>query len=445
MNTKRTAYRVCAGVLAAGFLVAGSAGASLPAEWLRQAHGGGIPAVASPCTPDGADQVLWAPLANSGRPFGRAAGGVVGDRWYVFGAMDSPIAQSLNWTTGHWQLSTEPPLGNCNWAGVSTGEAVYLIGRFCDYLIGPEVQKFVPAQGGPAGTWTRVADYPRALAGVAAAWDGGNCIYAAGGSDLVEAVAAAYRYDLDADAWTPRASLPAPVTYAGGAFLQGRFHVVGGLQDDPGAHYVYDPATDAWDEAAPLPLPNHLTLFSLTDNGSHIISAGGGGGYFIWPAVSTVQVYDPDTDTWTSETPLPAAHGMNSAAVMPDGAVISAGGFNEGFFSQQTFKGTGFPVGGSQAAPPDPPAAPARFALYAPHPNPCNPTTALGFRLPAPGYVSLRVYDTAGRVVITLVEGWQEAGSHEVTFDGSALVSGVYLLHLKAGNVAQTQKLILLR
>jgi len=87
---------------------------------------------------------------------------------------------------------------------------------------------------------------------------------------------------------------------------------------------------------------------------------------------------------------------------------------------------------------------PSAFILTA-SPNPFNPITALGYRLPAPGSVQIRVYDTAGREVAALVNGWKEAGSHEVTFDGSGLASGVYLVRMEAGGGIQTQKLILLK
>jgi len=78
-------------------------------------------------------------------------------------------------------------------------------------------------------------------------------------------------------------------------------------------------------------------------------------------------------------------------------------------------------------------------------PNPFNPETAVGYRLSAPGLVSLRVYDTAGRVVATLVDGWREAGAHEATFDASGFPSGIYFARLEAGSFTQTQKLILLK
>ncbi|RJP73963.1 MAG: T9SS C-terminal target domain-containing protein, partial [Candidatus Zixiibacteriota bacterium] len=78
-------------------------------------------------------------------------------------------------------------------------------------------------------------------------------------------------------------------------------------------------------------------------------------------------------------------------------------------------------------------------------PQPGNPTVAASYELRAASHVLLKVYDTAGREVRTLVEGWKDAGSHRVTFDGSDLAAGVYLVRLEAGDFNQTQKLVLLK
>jgi len=88
---------------------------------------------------------------------------------------------------------------------------------------------------------------------------------------------------------------------------------------------------------------------------------------------------------------------------------------------------------------------PQRVMDLALSPQPGNPTTAARFELRAASHVVLRVYDTAGREVATLVEGWREAGTHEVTFDGSGLASGVYLVRLQAGGASQVQKVVLLK
>jgi hypothetical protein len=78
-------------------------------------------------------------------------------------------------------------------------------------------------------------------------------------------------------------------------------------------------------------------------------------------------------------------------------------------------------------------------------PNPFNAATAITFKLDANGWVSLKVYDAAGRLVATLSDGWRLAGTHQATFDGSNLASGVYLYSLTAGQQNSTGKMVLLK
>jgi hypothetical protein len=90
-------------------------------------------------------------------------------------------------------------------------------------------------------------------------------------------------------------------------------------------------------------------------------------------------------------------------------------------------------------------STPQSFALVGASPNPFNPSTAISYQLSANSFVSLKVYDTAGRLVATLVNGMRETGTHQVTFDGSNLASGVYLYSLTAGSYSATGKMVLLK
>ncbi len=78
-------------------------------------------------------------------------------------------------------------------------------------------------------------------------------------------------------------------------------------------------------------------------------------------------------------------------------------------------------------------------------PNPFTNTTKISFMLDEDDFVSLKVFDISGREVANLFEGSIEAGNnYEVTFDGSQLNNGMFLLKMNTGNGAnQIRKLIL--
>ena len=97
------------------------------------------------------------------------------------------------------------------------------------------------------------------------------------------------------------------------------------------------------------------------------------------------------------------------------------------------------------ASQPTPGLIPTEYALHGAMPNPFNPTTTVSFALPQSGQVKLSVYNVSGREVATLVNGWRDAGNHEVTFDASKLASGLYVYQLSAGDFQATGKMVLMK
>jgi len=55
------------------------------------------------------------------------------------------------------------------------------------------------------------------------------------------------------------------------------------------------------------------------------------------------------------------------------------------------------------------------------------------------------MYDLSGRRVAELINGWREVGSHDVTFDGSGLASGVYIMRFEAAGQQASQKMVLMK
>lgn len=78
------------------------------------------------------------------------------------------------------------------------------------------------------------------------------------------------------------------------------------------------------------------------------------------------------------------------------------------------------------------PAAPAAFALGAPHPNPFNDRFELELRLPRSAPVKTTLYDLGGRAAYT-TETVLSTGSHRLTVRPEGLAAGIYILEVRAG------------
>ncbi|MHC4497722.1 MAG: C25 family cysteine peptidase, partial [Planctomycetota bacterium] len=94
---------------------------------------------------------------------------------------------------------------------------------------------------------------------------------------------------------------------------------------------------------------------------------------------------------------------------------------------------------------PDEVVIPDAYALGQNYPNPFNPVTAIDYALPEAGRVQLAVYDVNGRLVANLVNGYRNAGLHQVSFDAAGLSSGVYIYRMSAGEFIASGKMVLMK
>jgi hypothetical protein len=93
---------------------------------------------------------------------------------------------------------------------------------------------------------------------------------------------------------------------------------------------------------------------------------------------------------------------------------------------------------------------PAGFKLNQNYPNPFNPSTVISYRLAASGNVKLKIYDTLGRKVRTLVDSFQSAGEHSITWNATdnssnPVSSGIYFYKMETNGMSFQKKMILLR
>jgi hypothetical protein len=124
------------------------------------------------------------------------------------------------------------------------------------------------------------------------------------------------------------------------------------------------------------------------------------------------------------------------------------GGDNDAFLARfSSLQANDATAVGDEAAPG---AIPRHLGLAQNFPNPFNPSTVIRFSLPEGSSVRLGVYDTAGRLLRTLVNGYREAGQQSITWDGlddggRALASGVYFYELETAGGRQTRQLSLVK
>lgn len=88
---------------------------------------------------------------------------------------------------------------------------------------------------------------------------------------------------------------------------------------------------------------------------------------------------------------------------------------------------------------------PAEYALLQNYPNPFNPSTQIVFDLKEDSWVRMQVYDLLGRQVASLVNAQMTYGRHTVSFDGTALSSGLYICRMSAGGFTDEIKMLLMK
>jgi hypothetical protein len=89
---------------------------------------------------------------------------------------------------------------------------------------------------------------------------------------------------------------------------------------------------------------------------------------------------------------------------------------------------------------------PERHYIYQNYPNPFNPTTNIKFDVVNNGPVTLKVYNSVGQLVTTIINNKTfTPGSYLVTWDGSNVASGVYFFEFRTENVIQTRKMMLIK
>ena len=189
-------------------------------------------------------------------------------------------------------------------------------------------------------SWTEAAPLAYDRASHAAVLLNDGRVLVAGGASTSGTPAGgdALLYDPLANTWTSTGPMVWPRTQAPMVkLLDGRVLVAGGLNTsaDPAAlssAEIYDPATYTWTAAASLSQPRYAHMLALFPDGQ-VLAVGGAREYDYpghrWTAFSFIQDierYDPGSDRWFIASKLPLPETYAAAAFLPDGRLWVTGG-----------------------------------------------------------------------------------------------------------------------
>jgi photosystem II stability/assembly factor-like uncharacterized protein len=195
----------------------------------------------------------------------------------------------------------------------------------------------------------------------------------------------------------------------------------------------------SWTTVTP---PTSLTTFAAINmygfkDGSNVIRMS-----VSIPLSATTSTYKcfktSDLGTNWSEEVLPAQGTTNGIQHMQ---FINANlGFAVGF------SGTVLKFGAATSVKTENNNIPENFSLYQNFPNPFNPSTIIKYQVPQNSNVELKIFNSLGQEVATLVNGIVNTGTYDVQFNASKLPSGIYFYIIKAGdNFFQAKKMILIK
>ena len=78
-------------------------------------------------------------------------------------------------------------------------------------------------------------------------------------------------------------------------------------------------------------------------------------------------------------------------------------------------------------------------------PNPFNPSTKIKFSLKNDGMTTLKIYNSVGEVIATLLNDYKSAGEYVFDYDAGNLSSGVYFYQINSGSYTEIKKMILIK
>ncbi|MEM4284536.1 MAG: kelch repeat-containing protein [Candidatus Caldarchaeum sp.] len=278
----------------------------------------------------------WESRASLTIPRGEVAVTELLGKIYVIGGFDgdrrsSSVVEVYDPTTDRWAQTAPLPRGLNHTMAAGANGKLYVIGGY----LGPGLSnatnlvfEYDPTQN----SWRERAPMPTArAAGAIAAID--NSIYVVGGARSGRAVSDFAVYDPAQDRWAELPPMPTARDHIAAGAYQTRIFVVGGRPPFIGGLNLleaFDLATQRWQTLAPMPT-GRSGIAAAVVRGCFYVFGGEGNTQSVTGVYAQNEVYDPRTNSWESQPPMPTPRHGIAAAVWNERIHIPGGGTMQGF------------------------------------------------------------------------------------------------------------------
>jgi RNA polymerase sigma factor (sigma-70 family) len=246
---------------------------------------------------------------------------------YAANGMSIKTVEKYDPAKDAWTKKTDMPTAR-NWFSTSVVDGkIYAIGGGSEVVIGfSTVEIYDPA----TDTWTKGSDMPTGRRGLSTSVVNGK-IYAIGGDNRFgPSLSTVEEYDPVKDIWTEKSDMPTGRAGLSTSVVNGEIYAIGGIPVNTqwwkalSTLEVYNPTTDTWIKKTDMPTPRNSPSSCVVNGKIYVI-----GGELAPPStdLSTVEVYDPVIDEWMKKADMLTIRGAPSASVV-DRKIYVIGGFS---------------------------------------------------------------------------------------------------------------------